>query len=114
MDDNSEQIVLNQKCIRDHTIDISLARRHLPKKINEKWIKKGDLLINSTGTGTLGRVAQIWFDANNMTVDSHVTIVAQKIQSYKTILASGDSLMRVKLKLNTQEVPGKQSCHETE
>lgn len=84
-DDNSDQIVLNQKCIRDHTIDISLARRHLPKKINEKWIEKGDLLINSTGTGTLGRVAQVWFDANNMTVDSHVTIVRPKdsiLQNY--------------------------------
>ena len=77
-DDSSDQIVLNQKCIRDHTIDISLARRHLPKKINEKWISKGDLLINSTGTGTLGRVAQVWFEANNMTVDSHVTIVRPK------------------------------------
>lgn len=84
-DDSSDQIVLNQKCIRDHTIDISLARRHLPKKINEKWILKGDLLINSTGTGTLGRVAQVWFEANNMTVDSHVTIVRPKdsiLQSY--------------------------------
>lgn len=84
-DDNNTQIVLNQKCIRDHTIDVSLARRHLPKKINEKWISKGDLLINSTGTGTLGRVAQVWFDANNMTVDSHITIVRPKaaiLQSY--------------------------------
>lgn len=84
-DDSSDQIVLNQKCIRDHSIDISLARRHLPKKINEKWISKGDLLINSTGTGTLGRVAQVWFEANNMTVDSHVTIVRPKdsiLQSY--------------------------------
>lgn len=84
-DNSSNQIVLNQKCIRDHTIDVSLARRHLPKKINEKWVSKGDLLINSTGTGTLGRVAQVWFDANNMTVDSHVTIVRPKapiLQSY--------------------------------
>ena len=84
-DNSSDQIVLNQKCIRDHTIDISLARRHLPKKINEKWISKGDLLINSTGTGTLGRVAQVWFEANNMAVDSHVTIVRPKdsiLQSY--------------------------------
>lgn len=84
-DDSSDQIVLNQKCIRDHTIDMSLSRRHLPKRINEKWISKGDLLINSTGTGTLGRVAQVWFEANNMTVDSHVTIVRPKdpiLQSY--------------------------------
>ena len=84
-DEESDQIVLNQKCIRDHIIDISFARRHLPKTANEKWISKGDLLINSTGTGTLGRVAQVWFDANNMTVDSHVTIVRPKdpiLQSY--------------------------------
>lgn len=40
--------------------------------------QKGDLLINSTGTGTLGRVAQVWFEANNMTVDSHITIVRPK------------------------------------
>ncbi len=77
-DDDNDQIVLNQKCIRDHSIDLSLARKHRPKKINEKWIKKGDLLINSTGTGTLGRAAQVWFDTTNMTVDSHITIVRPK------------------------------------
>ena len=82
-DDSSDQIVLNQKCIRDHTIDISLSRRHLPKKINEKWISKGDLLINSTGTGTLGRVAQVWFEANNMTVDSHVLKKSKSIDWLK-------------------------------
>ena len=76
--DESDQIVINQKCIRDHMLDLSPARKHLPKKINEKWLKKGDLLINSTGQGTLGRAAQIWFDPVNMTVDSHVTIVRPK------------------------------------
>ena len=76
--DDSTQIVLNQKCIRDHYIDISLARRHNPKVINEKWLQYGDLLINSTGEGTLGRAAQVWFVPENMTVDSHVTIVRPK------------------------------------
>ena len=76
--DDSVQIVLNQKCIRDHYIDISLARRHNPKVINEKWLQYGDLLINSTGEGTLGRAAQVWFVPDNMTVDSHVTIVRPK------------------------------------
>ena len=76
--DDSVQIVLNQKCIRDHYIDISLARRHNPKVINEKWLQYGDLLINSTGEGTLGRAAQVWFVPVNMTVDSHVTIVRPK------------------------------------
>lgn len=73
--DNSEQMVINQKCIRNHNIDLSLARTHTPKTVNEKWLKYGDLLINSTGTGTLGRVAQVWFEPKNLTVDSHVTIV---------------------------------------
>ena len=79
-DDNSVQIVLNQKCIRDHYIDISLGRRHKPKTINEKWLQYGDLLINSTGEGTLGRAAQVWFIPENMTVDSHVTVVRPKNQ----------------------------------
>ena len=73
--DNSDQTVVNQKCIRNHTIDLSLARTHTPKTINEKWLKFGDLLINSTGDGTLGRVAQVWFAPKALTVDSHVTIV---------------------------------------
>ena len=73
--DSSNQIVINQKCIRNHMIDLSLARTHTPKAINEKWLQFGDLLINSTGTGTLGRTAQVWFTPHNLTVDSHVTIV---------------------------------------
>ena len=79
-DDASTQIVLNQKCIRDHYIDTLQARRHKPKVINEKWLQYGDLLINSTGEGTLGRAAQVWFVPENMTVDSHVTIVRPKNQ----------------------------------
>ena len=78
--DNSTQIVLNQKCIRDHYIDVSLGRQHKPKIINEKWLQYGDLLINSTGEGTLGRTAQVWFTPENLTVDSHVTIVRAKNQ----------------------------------
>jgi len=73
--DDSDQTVINQKCIRNHAIDLSLARAHAPKVINEKWLQYGDLLINSTGTGTLGRVAQVWFAPKNLTVDSHITIV---------------------------------------
>lgn len=76
--EDSDQIVINQKCIRDHRIDLSLARTHTPKKINEKWLQHGDLLINSTGEGTLGRAAQVWFKPEKMTVDSHVTIVRPK------------------------------------
>lgn len=73
--DNSDQIVINQKCIRNHMIDLSQARTHTPKVINEKWLRFGDLLINSTGDGTLGRAAQVWFQPQKITVDSHVTVV---------------------------------------
>lgn len=73
--DNSDQIVINQKCIRNHMIYLSQARTHTPKVINEKWLRFGDLLINSTGDGTMGRAAQVWFQPQNITVDSHVTVV---------------------------------------
>lgn len=69
--------VINQKCIRDNRIDLSLARlTSKDKKIaEEKILVEGDILINSTGTGTLGRTAQINKLNETMTVDTHVTIV---------------------------------------
>lgn len=74
--------VLNQKCIRNHEINFEPSRRHniTVKKVNEeKFIRKGDVLINSTGTGTLGRVAQVReVLTEDVTVDSHVTIVRPK------------------------------------
>ncbi len=76
--DDSDERVINQRCIRNHVIDLSIARTHNPKRINEKWLCYGDLLLNSTGTGTLGRAAQVWFEPKNLTVDSHVTIVRPK------------------------------------
>jgi len=74
-DESSAEIVINQKCIRNKAIDLSLSRRHRPKRINEKWLQYGDILINSTGEGTLGRVAQFFISESNFTVDSHITIV---------------------------------------
>lgn len=76
--DKNGVIVLNQKCIRDHKISFEQSRFHdgIAKKISpEKMVQLGDVLINSTGTGTLGRVAQVREKLENVTVDSHVTIV---------------------------------------
>lgn len=74
--------VLNQKCIRNHQIDFEPSRRHdlSSKKIaDDRFIKLGDVLVNSTGTGTLGRVAQVREEPVELTtVDSHVTIVRPK------------------------------------
>ena len=69
--------VLNQKCIRNNRISIVQARKHNIKAkniSNDKLLRKWDILVNSTGTGTLGRVAQIKQDVI-ATADSHITIV---------------------------------------
>lgn len=70
--------VLNQKCIRDHEVNFALARRHdiSAKRVSsERLVQTGDVLINSTGTGTLGRVAQLrTVPPEPTTVDSHVTV----------------------------------------
>ena len=74
--------VLNQKCIRDHEVNYKPSRRHdfkAKKVVDERLIQLGDVLVNSTGTGTLGRVAQIREEPPEATtVDSHVTIVRPK------------------------------------
>ena len=64
-------------------LNLELAKKHdLSKKISkDKILKKYDILINSTGVGTLGRVCQN-FNDTLLTVDSHVTILradSQKI-----------------------------------
>jgi type I restriction enzyme S subunit len=71
--------VLNQKCIRDHEVSYEPSRRHdsnTKKVAEERFIQLGDVLVNSTGTGTLGRVAQVREEPEETTtVDSHVAIV---------------------------------------
>ena len=71
--------VLNQKCVREHRVSFDPSRRHdaATKKVaNDRLLQAGDVLVNSTGTGTLGRVAQLRDDPPEpTTVDSHVTIV---------------------------------------
>ncbi|MCE1180857.1 MAG: restriction endonuclease subunit S [Rhodocyclales bacterium] len=69
--------VINQKCIRDFVVDLSKARRHDPeqRKIAGRELQIGDVLVNSTGVGTLGRVAQVLSLPEPLIVDSHVTVV---------------------------------------
>jgi type I restriction enzyme S subunit len=78
--------VLNQKCVRDHEVSFELGRRHdgQAKKVDpERYIRVGDVLVNSTGTGTLGRVAQVRSEpAEPTTVDTHVTIVRPNLDRF--------------------------------
>lgn len=74
-EDDDGLIVLNQKCVRDDRISMRPARRTLKTKVPVgKLLKTNDVLINSTGMGTLGRAAR-WTLTENATVDSHVSIV---------------------------------------
>ncbi len=76
--ENKGIVVLNQKCIRNKSIDFSLGRRHdmESKNAESKLIYIDDVLVNSTGVGTLGRVAIVKrLEELQTTADSHVTIV---------------------------------------
>lgn len=79
--DTSGIVVINQRCIRNKKVTFDAARRHDAglKKINDaKYIQNGDILINSTGSGTLGRTAIVEDLRELVTVDSHVTILRPK------------------------------------
>lgn len=73
-DDDAEGLVINQKCIRGGRLDLSLARHQSREFKPERQLQLGDVLVNSTGEGTLGRVAQVLAPIENCTVDTHVTI----------------------------------------
>jgi type I restriction enzyme, S subunit len=71
-------LVVNQRCIRDQHLSLAEARRTdtAKKAVSpDRILRPYDILVNSTGVGTLGRVAQVVDMAVQATVDSHVTIV---------------------------------------
>ena len=70
--------VLNQKCIRDWRVSLKDARftdTEAKKVHDDRILRDNDILVNSTGQGTLGRVAQFLKLDRPATVDSHITIV---------------------------------------
>ena len=82
--ENSDILVFAQKCNTKYNgIDISLAQ-YLDETTSKRYpadeyMQDGDVVINSTGTGTLGRVG-IYRDFNNTTglsivPDSHITVI---------------------------------------
>lgn len=82
--------VLNQRCVRDGRVDFSNARRHdsnVRTIRNEKRLCSGDILINSTGVGTLGRTARLVSVHGLTVVDSHVTVVRANGQTDSRWLA---------------------------
>lgn len=105
-DEKATALVVNQKCIRNGRLDLADARLHDTPTPEEKLLRYGDVLINSTGVGTLGRAAVFDLNRENITCDSHVTIArprdvegegeflaftVQLLQSYFEAMASGST-----------------------
>ena len=75
-DETSNVKILNQKCVRWFYVDIQHC-----KTINKKWFESlseenitfpNDILVNSTGEGTIGRAAIVAGNAIGLPFDSHV------------------------------------------
>lgn len=70
--------VLNQRCNRNNEITLGPSRlndvtkRRVPEN---KILRINDVLVNSTGVGTAGRVAQITKINEQLTVDGHMIIL---------------------------------------
>lgn len=77
-DENSDELILGQTCVRNNVVTLDNARKHKPKQRTEKWVQQWDTLINSTGVGSLGRVGIVYFDMDNVAIDSHITVVRPK------------------------------------
>ena len=75
-------IVLGQRCVRNQRVDYTQARFHDQKTKPfkpEKTVVLGDILINATGVGSAGRVAQVTVSPQqNCVTDGHVITLRAK------------------------------------
>ena len=113
-DDDGPSLVINQKCIREQRVNLDPARKQCKPIPTDKLVRFGDVLINSTGVGTLGRVAQLYEHVESCTVDSHVTIVRPKpdvgVDFFGcTLLTNQDSLERLGVGATGQTELGRSS-----
>lgn len=70
--------VLNQKCNRDFKISYDDSKLHETQKKKvpiERYVRPYDILINSTGAGTAGRIAQIDEVPFATTIDGHMILI---------------------------------------
>lgn len=77
-DTETDVFAVSQKCVRNGRVTPDAARPHDPSKPVKPsaLLRAGDVCVNSTGTGTAGRVG-LWSEdlASKYFVDTHVTIV---------------------------------------
>jgi type I restriction enzyme S subunit len=101
-DESSEELILGQTCVRNNIVTLNNARRHRPKCKNEKWVQQWDVLLNSTGIGSLGRVGIVYFNMDNVAIDSHITVVRTSIPLYRHYV--GRNLLSRQLEIENMAV----------
>jgi type I restriction enzyme, S subunit len=71
--------VVSQRCVQWGGLDLTVARKvtldSLATYEGIRFLRDGDLLWNSTGTGTIGRVVRLVDPPQKLVCDSHVTVV---------------------------------------
>lgn len=72
-------MVINQDCIRWYGVELDKAKYYVSSEAStipeELFLSENDILLNSTGTGTIGRVS-IWkWKDQRAVLDSHVTLI---------------------------------------
>ena len=71
--------VVSQKCVQWRGLDLTVAKQITLKSLADyedvRFLRDGDLLWNSTGTGTIGRVIRLVDTPERLVCDSHVTVV---------------------------------------
>lgn len=77
--DSGGSPVVSQKCVQWSGLDLSAARMVTMESLADydevRFLRDGDLLWNSTGTGTIGRVVRLIQPPIRLVCDSHVTVV---------------------------------------
>lgn len=73
--EHSSVMAIGQRCVQNAGFDESQARPHDSRMVSRVlWARAGDVLLNSTGTGTIGRSC-IFDHTGSFIVDSHVTVL---------------------------------------
>ena len=71
--------VISQKCVQWNGLDLSVAKKieatSLENYEAQRFLRDEDLLWNSTGTGTIGRVVRVVRPPAKLVCDSHVTLL---------------------------------------
>ena len=77
--DSDGSPVVSQKCVQWSGLDLSVVKEitldSLANYEEIRFLRDGDLLWNSTGTGTIGRVIRLIDPPEGLVCDSHVTVV---------------------------------------